>query len=287
MSNWTKIFIILLSVASIFLSAAVIAFVGSTQNYKADFDTQSQEVSNLRSNEAGFYQRMEAKNFQMKELEKRYAATIARLEGEMQSLGADKRTAETERNEAISKVNAWSGTVAGFETTIANLNQSLELAESQLKDLRKKDIESDAKLAGLESQLYEKIVQMKQLGADLRNLREQKKSIEDRLNSLAGTDGGYTSPGVTTTREKVTVAPTTLPVGAAIKGQIIDVGDSLVTMNVGSADGVKPGTVFYVIRGDMFICNIKVTNVDVNVCAGTTYRKTVQPRTGDSISTKL
>lgn len=286
MSNWTKIFIILLSVASIFLSAVVVAFVGSTQNYKADFDTQDQEVSRLRINEADFYQRMEEKNFQMKEEEKRHIARIARLDSEMQNLIEDKRTAETKLNEATSKVNAWSGTVAGFETTIANLNQSLKLTETQLKELREKGIKSDAKLAELETQLYEKIVQMKQLASDLRNLREQKKSIEDRLNAIAAPNNDYSKRTVTATYDKAMPARG-IPAGSAIKGQIIDVGNALVTMNVGSADGVKLGTVFYVIRGDMFICNIKVTNVDINVCAGTSYRKTVQPRTGDSVSTKL
>lgn len=286
MSNWTKIFIILLSAAAIFLSAAVTVFVGSTENYKAEFATQTDRIRNLERDASDFYQTMEEKTFLVKELEKKYVARIAQIESEMQNLIEDKRTAETKLNEATAKVSAWSGTVAGFETTIANLNQTLILTETQLKDLRSKGIKDDSKLAELEGRLYEKIVQMKQLDSDLRNLREQKKSIEDRLASLTGTGVDHSRRAVTTTRNKAMPARR-IPAGSAVKGQIIGIGESLVTMNVGSSDGVTPGTVFYVIRGDMFICNIRVTDVDINECAGTSYRNTVQPKIGDSVSTKL
>ena len=286
MSNWTKIFIILLSAASIFLSAAVVVFVGSTRNYKGDFDTQAQAIRNLENEVSDNGRRMEEKNFMFEEKEKRYVARIAQLESEMQQLIEDKRTAETKLNEATAKVNAWSGTVAGFETTIANLNKSLELTENQLTDLRAKGIKDDAKLTELQAELYEKIVMMKQLSSDLRSLREQKKSIEDRLNSLSGSSVDFSPKSVTTTPDRAMPARTALA-GGAIKGRITDVGQSVITMDVGSADGVQVGTVFYVIRGDMFICNVRVTNVDTNVCAGTSYRTTVQPRAGDSVSTKL
>ncbi len=286
MSNLTKIFIVLLSLSSIFLCGAMITYVGTTQNYKAEADELKGRNQSLETNAAEFGQRMEEKNFQMKEIEKQNNTRISQLERELQDLVVDKRTAETQRDEYEAKVAAWGGTVAGFETTIENLNKTLELSKNELKTLRAKNIKSDSELNELEMQLYEKIVFMEQLEADLRNLREQKKAIEDRLSSLAGRGVDVSEDTVTVVPGRAKPAPV-VPVGAALKGLITEVGQSLVSIGLGSADGVRPGMIFYVVRGDMFICNVRVTDVDVNKSAGVLQLVTAQPKVGDSVSTEL
>jgi len=288
LSNLTKIFIVLLSSATIFLSGLIVTFVGSTQNYKAGNDDLMSRNRELQAVAADFHQRTEAKNFQMEEHEKQYAVRILQLEGELQNLTVDKRTAETQRDEYEAKVAAWGGTVAGFETTIKNLNATLELSKSELKDLRTKNIKGDAKLNELDMQLYEKIVLMEQLEADLRNIREQKQSIEDRLNGLAGREVDVSKDTVTVAPGIARPAPTVFAAsGSPLKGLITEVSESLVSIGLGSSDGVRPGMVFYAIRGDMFICNVKVTDVDVNKSAGVLQLKTAQPKVGDSVSTEL
>ncbi|MBW8036672.1 MAG: hypothetical protein FVQ79_13870 [Planctomycetes bacterium] len=286
MSNLTKIFIVLLSLSSIFLCGAMITFVGTTQNYKAVADDLVVLNESLETNAAVYHQRTEAKNFQMKKVTEAYAARISQLEFEMGNLTVEKRTAETLRDEYAAKVASWGGTFAGFETTIKNLNKTVELSKNELKNMRDKNIKSDSQLNELGMELYEKIVLMEQLEADLRNLREQKKSIEDRLNGLVGKGFDVSKNTVTATVSRARPAPV-IPAGAPLKGLITEVAESLVTVGLGSADGVRVGMIFYVIRGDIFVCNVKVTDVDVNKSAGVLQLKVFQPKVGDSVSTEL
>lgn len=290
MSNLTKIFIVLLSLSSIFLCGAMITYVGNTQNYKADAEDLKVRNRDLMAEVSHFHLMAEEKSSQVVAREKQDAARISQLEGELQNVRIEKRTAETKRDEYQAKVAAWEGIIAGFETTIKNLNSTLELSKNELKIMRDKNLKSDTQLNELDMQLYEKIVLMDQLEADLRNLREQKRSIEDRLARLAGGEFDVSNA----TNNTVTVAATgrampapVIPVGSALKGLITEVGESLVSIGLGSADGVRVGTIFYVIRGDRFVCNVRVTDVDVNKCAGVLQLKAFQPIIGDSVSTEL
>lgn len=287
MSKLTKMFIVGLSLCSIFMCGAMITYVGTTGNCKADNDNLRSHNRNLEAVAADSHQMLEAKNFQMKEREKQYAARISQLEGELQSLTVDKRTAETLRDEYEAKVASWGGIVAGFETTIKNLNATLDLSKNELKTMRDKNIKSDAQMNELDMQLYEKIVLMDQLEADLRNLREQKKSIEDRLNNFSGKAFAVSKNTNTFSSGRRANPAPVIPAGAGLKGLITEVSESLVSIGLGSADGVRPGMVFYVIRGDMFICNVRITDVDVNKSAGVLQLRTAQPRVGDSVSTEL
>ena len=75
--------------------------------------------------------------------------------------------------------------------------------------------------------------------------------------------------------------------GAPLNGLIAEVGESLVTISIGADDGVSRGMVFHVTRGDEFICDVVITNVDTNKAAGVLELKLKQPRIGDNVSTKL
>lgn len=75
------------------------------------------------------------------------------------------------------------------------------------------------------------------------------------------------------------------PVGAALQGTITAIDGTLVTLSIGSADGVEKGMIFHVIRNDSFICDIKITEVDTEAAAGTIQLVQQQPKIGDIIST--
>ena len=78
-----------------------------------------------------------------------------------------------------------------------------------------------------------------------------------------------------------------IPSDADINGLISEVHNNMASISLGSADGVKKGMVFHVTRGDEFICDIAITDVDVNTSAGAMELKLQQPRVGDNVSTKL
>jgi hypothetical protein len=61
----------------------------------------------------------------------------------------------------------------------------------------------------------------------------------------------------------------------------------MATLSLGTADGVKKDMVFHVTRGDTFVCDIVITSIDVNKCAGVVELKQREPKVGDTASTKL
>ena len=74
-----------------------------------------------------------------------------------------------------------------------------------------------------------------------------------------------------------------------LKAQIteVDVKNSLATISIGSADGVKEGMKFHVTRGDEFICDVLIVNVDTEKAVGVLELVQQSPKTGDNASTNL
>jgi hypothetical protein len=58
-------------------------------------------------------------------------------------------------------------------------------------------------------------------------------------------------------------------------------------ISIGSADGVKEGMRFHVTRGDEFICDILIIDVDAEEAVGVLEYVQQNPRVGDNVSTNL
>jgi len=75
----------------------------------------------------------------------------------------------------------------------------------------------------------------------------------------------------------------------ALKGKVAEVNlqNSIVGISIGSADGVQQGMKFYVTRGEDFVCEILIMNVDSKVSAGVIELASSQPKIGDKVATDL
>jgi hypothetical protein len=65
---------------------------------------------------------------------------------------------------------------------------------------------------------------------------------------------------------------------------VLEVSGDLVTLSVGSADGVKKDMVFVVHRDDEYVGDVKINLVDPNESAGRLIRSTVAPTPGDKVA---
>jgi len=81
--------------------------------------------------------------------------------------------------------------------------------------------------------------------------------------------------------------PATMQIG--LKGLVTDVDmeNSLVEISIGSADGVKEGMKFYITRGQEFICDILIYDVEPEKAVGLLDLVSKQPKAGDDVSTNL
>jgi hypothetical protein len=74
---------------------------------------------------------------------------------------------------------------------------------------------------------------------------------------------------------------------APIRGHVIEVSGDLVTLSVGSADGVRKDMVFIVFRDDQYVCDVKVSMIDPNQAAGRMVQSAQPPKVGDEATDAL
>ncbi len=287
MSTFTKIFIVLLSLFSIFLCGTVVTYVGNVNNYKALFEDKEALNRSLTSENTSLKRQYNEKVALMKEQEKKLTERIQQFEDENSKLAVDLRKSERISLEYQGRVNSWAGILTSFEQTIANLEQSLNLTQEQLNKAHSEGIKDRKELNEITASFYEKMVQMESLEAARRRLLEQKTDLEKRMNQIMGPDTLGARAVEPVTLDIDSARPGVFFGGTDLNGLITEVAESMVTISIGSADGVKKGMVFHVTRGDDFISDILITDVDINKSAGVLDLVQQQPRITDNVSTRL
>jgi hypothetical protein len=58
-------------------------------------------------------------------------------------------------------------------------------------------------------------------------------------------------------------------------------------ISLGSADGVKDGMKFHVTRGEEFICDVLIVDIDADKSVGVLDLVQKQPKVGDNVTTSL
>jgi cell shape-determining protein MreC len=177
--------------------------------------------------------------------------------------------------------------VDSFSKTIANMEETLKNTQTQLNNAREIEIKYKKELSEITASLYEKIVQLEALDAKTRRALEQKQELEDKLTKIASTPAEPVTATPVTQEKTNVVSAGPLPSSVDLKGLITELNESMATLSLGTADGVKKDMVFHVTRGDAFICDIVITSIDVNKSAGVVELKQKEPKVGDTASTKL
>ena len=286
MSTLTKVLIVLLSLFAIFLCGTTVTFVGNAGNYKKLLGEETAVKKSLMAENSKLKRQYNEKIALVKELEKDLKGRVQMLEDENSKLSVDLRKTELKSLEYQSRANSWAGVLASFEQTIGNLEQSLNLTQEQLNKARSEGIKDRKELNEITASLYEKMVQLESLEASRRRILEQKTSLEEQMSQFGGVGGISSAPPVTPEFDPM-VMSSGLPGELNLKGLVAEVGESLITVSIGAADGIRKGMVLHVTRGDHFICDVIITEVDTNMAAGILDLVQQQPRINDVVSTRL
>lgn len=285
MSTLTKILVVLLSLFSIFLCGMMVAFVGSTKNFKSQFEEQRGLAQYAQAELTKKDELFNTQAFKYKELENRLQETITALETDKNQLVADLRNAQRDSDRFQADAESWRGVMVGFEQSVRNLQASLQQTQQQLDSARSQRITDQKDLNQITAELHAKIVQLQSMEAERRRLLEQKTELEQQIS----TSSIVPAREVRVVTQPVSTALPVSPVTAAhdIRGVVMDVDQTLVQLSVGTADGVRENMVFHITRGDQFLCDVVITNVDVNQSAGVLQLVQQRPRPGDTASTQL
>jgi hypothetical protein len=263
----------------------VITFVAMSDNYKAMYEDEKGLRTVAQADAANIKNQYDVQVKKTEELKEDYENRIQQLEIDKNTLEADKQKLERISQQYLNQSESWKAVMTGFEQSVRNLQSSLEQTQSQLDDARAQNIEDRKDLNQITADLYEKIVQLQDLEAERRRLLEQKTALEERLGSAGPAFQPREVTPVTPLNQQA--APTPMVSSSNIQGLVTAVGESMVQLSVGSADGVKPNTVFHITRGDRFLCDVVVTDVDINKCAGVLELVQQRPQVGDTASTQL
>jgi len=284
LSILTKILAVLLSVFSLLLVGMVVTFVGKANNYKAWYEEQitlNAVMQGTVTDSTRQYNELAKKSG---ELQKKLQDEILNLKAEKDQLASNLRNAERLSMQYQNQANSMTSVLAGFDQSVKNLLASLSKTQQELDLARAEGIESQKELNQMTSDLYEKIVQLQSIEAERRRLLEKNTEFENQA-ATAGTPREVIAP-VTPLPHQMASPAVSVPSGTDIKGLIVEVEGSLVTLSVGSADGVAKDMVFHVTRGDRYVCDVIITHVDINRSAGTLDLVVQPPQVNDIASTQ-
>jgi len=290
LSTLTKILIVLLTLSSIFLCGIVVTYVANADNYRqkynnlrADKDSLSKKVKNLTK-------QVNEKIEQKRLLEDKLSSEIASLKAEIGKLQADLDNAEREKAVLLQKVNNWTSIVQDFRETNDDQGRLLEETLDQLKKVQAEQIKDRKELNETTSVLVEKMAIVETLEARAKRLIEEKTELQNRLDRFLQPLGKVAAVPAPITPEKAVARPAKPTVeDIALQGLVtaVDLKNSMASISIGTADGVKEGMKFHVIRGDEFICDILIIDIDAEEAVGILELVQKQPKVGDNVSTNL
>ena len=287
MSTLTKILIVLLAISTIFLCGIVVTYVSSATNYKQQNEELNSKYISAKQNETNAKNQLNEEKKKADGQKEELGQQITALGTQIEKYKSDLNSAELARDDANRRVNNWASINQEFTKT--NEQQALIL-----KDTLAENTKIKAELAKTESQLEETSKTLLQkngliatLEAEKRQLREEKTALQDIVNKSLQTSARtlITPATVTQIPDKAQPAPAVPAIDLKGKISALDLKNSTAKISLGAADGVKEKMVFYIWRGEDFIAQIDIFEVDQSTAVGTLELVQKPPKVGDIVST--
>ncbi len=286
MSILTKVFVVILVIASVMFTSVAVSITGRTQNwrsaaqgYEAQYKAADATVRNLVAANA-----MQVAQLQdtISELERqgadlRQQLARAREEGERYNLElkqvvADRSATEAMNAALVSQLKVAQANGEEYRKQRDNLeSRNMELEKRNL-DLNERVNEETARIAVLMQQRrqYEQDINILKNENELLSRDAGAMPIGSRLEDPRGA-------GLAGVNAMTPVAAT------AVRGQVVSVEGDIVTLSVGSADGVKSDMVFVIYRDSQYVGDVQISAVEPNKSAGRLTRSQASPQRDDQV----
>ena len=293
MSTLTKVLIVLLTIASIFLCGIVVTYVANADNYKQKYDNLNSSYQAAKRNEDNAKTQLNTTIEEKDRDAEKLGQQIASLEEQINKLQSDLATAQRDKDDANRKVNNWAAIVMDFSKTLENYEKLVKnaLAERDLKEAEL--IKQDKELKDTSAALMENMAIVKQLQDESKRLLEEKTELQNKLDQYLQQFGKAIAEPIPVTPEEgaVSLAPPTKDI--ELHGSIteVDLKNLLAEISIGTADGVKEGMRFHLTRDNQFICDVVILDVWPERAVGWIEllqdQPQNQPRINDKVSTNL
>jgi len=293
LSPLTKILIVLLTISSIFLCGIVVTYVAHADNYRKQNESLRTDLDAAVEKRKSAVKELEERKNKFQEQETRLTGEIASLKGKITTL--EKTLGDVERAKAALEleVSGWVAVTANFSETTDKQRQLFENTFAELMKVKAEQEKERKELNDLTASLEEKMAVIAMLDDKTKQLLEEKSELQDRLDKLLQPIDKRAADLVPVTVEKAIARPVMPPArDIELKGLIkaVDLKNSIASISIGTAAGVKEGMKFHVTRGGEFICDILIIDVDAEEAVGVLELMELtkqQPKAGDNISTNL
>ena len=288
MTTLQKVFIVVLTVFAIVFSMLVIQFTAqNTNNKKLADDWQSQfkqeqQLRLLSDNQ----QKVTEEHFN--KVIKTQQEELSKTRSEMDKIATQQSALNNELLAERQKTASLTGQLNQSGNMISAGDAERKQLQTQLESVRKdnsglradnfKLAEVNQKLE-LQRQLYEQ---------EIRLLKEQNFSLGERLEKLrsrgsVASSGSESTPSASGNKAQ----PTAEAEGSPILGQITEVRNSLASISIGSAQGVKNGMEFIIYRNGQYLGKLRVNKVLPSQSAGELLQKQGNIQPGDKVTDKF
>ncbi|MHC4114052.1 MAG: coiled-coil domain-containing protein [Planctomycetota bacterium] len=290
MSTLTKILIVLLTVASIFLCGVVVTYVANAENYKEKYKGQQRALSAAKENAKNLQEQLKEKIDENDRQKKQLNDKIAALENDLTALKGNTQIIEREKSELMLRVDNFGSYVEAFTETNTSQQNLLKATLDELDKTKTNLVKRAKEIKELSAYLDEKMAIIEVLESDKKRLVEQKTELQNSLDNFLLAGGRQAGEPVPVTPELTTIKTVT-PLAETIdlKGLVteVDLKNSAASISLGKVDGVKVGMIFHVTRGDEFIRDILIIDVDEKEAVGVLQLGDQNPKNGDTAATNF
>jgi hypothetical protein len=291
LSTLTKVLIVLLTISSIFLCGIVVTYVANAVNYKEQYDQQRQRLTAAQTNADNAKKQLNELKNQTDEEKIALGKQIAALEQNTEQLKISLADVERQRDDAQRRKENWEAIVRDFTATNDKQGQLLQNTLDELNKAQTELIKEQREHKETTTALIEKMAIVALLEDKSKRLTEEKADLQNKLDQFLRQYGRAvaTPEPVTPIRDTARVAPPTQDIGLKGSITVVDIENLLAQVSIGSAHGVKEGTRFHVVRGDRFVCDVVIFDVQPEMAMGILdlLKADVPPRVGDEITTNM
>jgi len=293
-STLTKVLIVLLTISSLFLCGIVVTYVANAGNYKKQYTDLYDSERAARENEKNAKQNLNKAEEEFEQRENKLGDDIASLKQQLDDINIELTDVKRKRDQYLQQVNSWVNITEGFYTTNDKQLQLLKNTFDELQRIEAELIKERSRHKETTAALVEKMAIISDQDGKFKQLLEEKTELQTKLDQFLRQFGKTTSVSVPVTTKKgpVRVAPLPRDKDISLNALVtaVNLTNKLAGISIGTNHGVKEGMKFHVTRGDNFICDILIIDVDAEEAAGIIELMEVtqeQPRKGDKATTNL
>jgi hypothetical protein len=271
LSTLTKVFVVLLVVLSLLLTAGTITFVNAVGNQRTALENSRQERANAESHAQRLQQELSAMELRVRDAEKTSAQVIENSKqaaNQAQQLVADRDTRNAELAARLSMANA---DVTRLTEALRASEQTKSSALTTLEQERKSYADAMTQAAQMNQSINELTNRLDVTERERRFLAEQ---LEEQRNNNTKLQGAVQQMGGNLQQILAGPGPTRGPGVPPINAVVRDVkdmaGKKYATISVGASDNVTRGMEFKLVDRNTgnFLGVLTVTAIEPNEAIG-------------------